>query len=78
MNDQKGKIKISARGTRKLLQKGLDLSVAMSEAAKNVGGIGGGHDIASGAAIPVGTESKFLKDVDSVITEQLSGKGECE
>lgn len=77
MNDQKGKIKISARGTRKLLQNGLDLSVAMSEAAKNVGGVGGGHDIASGAAIPVGTESKFIKDLDAILTEQLSGKGEC-
>ncbi|NYT00292.1 MAG: DHH family phosphoesterase [Methanocellales archaeon] len=77
MNDQKGKIKISARGTRKLLQKGLDLSVAMSEAAKNVGGVGGGHDIASGAAIPVETESKFLKNVDAIITEQLGFKGEC-
>ncbi|MDI6902438.1 MAG: DHH family phosphoesterase [Methanocellales archaeon] len=76
MTEQKGKIKISARGTRKLVQKGLDLSVAMSEAAKKVGGVGGGHNIASGASLPVGTEPKFVEAVDAIITEQLGGKGE--
>ncbi len=75
MTEDKGKVKISARGTRKLLQRGLDLSVVMSEAAKKVGGSGGGHDIASGAAIPIGVESKFIEEVDARITEQLGGEG---
>lgn len=71
-----GRIKISARGTRELVERGLNLSVAMREGAAQVGGDGGGHSIASGAAIPADAESKFIEIVDDIIMKQLRGENE--
>ncbi|MCP1391914.1 MAG: phosphoesterase, partial [Methanothrix harundinacea] len=51
---------------------GLDLSVALREGAEKVGGNGGGHSVASGASIPIGTEEEFIKHVDQVVGRQLS------
>lgn len=65
-------IKVSARGTRKLVDRGLDLAVAMREAAQAAGGQGGGHNIASGAGIPVGSEEGFLAAVDRIVGGQLA------
>jgi len=75
LNEVEDKIKISARGTRKLVEKGLDLASAMREASGDVGGMGGGHDIASGATIPKGTAMMFIDKVDSIIGKQLKGRG---
>ncbi|MDI6888362.1 MAG: DHH family phosphoesterase [Methanocellales archaeon] len=65
------KVKISARASKKLVEKGVDLSIAMREGAKQVGGTGGGHSVASGASIPSGEETKFIEAVDAIITKQL-------
>ncbi len=75
LNDVEDKIKISARGTRKLVAAGLDLAAAMREAAAAVGGMGGGHDIASGASIPKGTAQGFITALDSIIGKQLGKTG---
>lgn len=64
----------SGRGTRKLVGKGLDLAAAMREASAAVGGMGGGHDVASGATIPTGTAMKFIDLIDSIIEKQLKPK----
>ncbi|MCD1295495.1 single-stranded DNA exonuclease RecJ [Methanocella sp. CWC-04] len=74
LNRENGKIKISARGTAELIRNGLDLSVAVREGAKAVGGNGGGHNIASGASIPAGQELEFLNAVNRIVRGQLSGK----
>ncbi len=74
LNQVEDKIKISSRGTRKLVASGLDLAAAMREASTEVGGIGGGHDVAAGATIPKGTAMKFIDLVDSIIERQLKGK----
>jgi single-stranded-DNA-specific exonuclease len=74
LNHEEDKIKISARGNKLLVARGLDLSAALRKAAEAVGGNGGGHTIASGAAIPTGTEQKFLCMVDEIVGEQLGGK----
>ncbi|VUT27497.1 MAG: single-stranded DNA-specific exonuclease [Candidatus Syntrophoarchaeum sp. GoM_oil] len=58
--------KISARGTRALVANGVDLSNVMRIAASKVGGVGGGHNIAAGGAIPVGTEDEFIEAVEGV------------
>src|SRR6266566_450528 len=47
-----GQTKVSARATRGQIMSGIDLAVALREAAASVGGNGGGHNIASGATIP--------------------------
>src|SRR3990172_8554109 len=64
-------IKVSARGTRELVHQGLDLAAVMREAAKAVGGEGGGHHVAAGATIPPGRENEFLAIVDRMVGEQL-------
>ncbi len=64
--------KLSSRGTRKHVSGGLDLAYAMSEGAKSVGGVGGGHNIASGARIPKGSEDEFIRAVDNIVSKQLS------
>lgn len=67
-------VKVSARGTRALVAKGLDLAFALREASKAVGGEGGGHNIASGASIPQGTEEQFISKVDEIVGHQLGKK----
>jgi RecJ-like exonuclease len=69
--DEKGVVKVSGRGTRDLVEEGLDLAVAMKEAATGVGGIGGGHDIAAGASIPEGKEEEFLDALDAIVARQV-------
>lgn len=71
LNHKEGIVKISARGNKPMITKGLDLSVALRKAAESVGGVGGGHTVASGASIPTGTEEKFLSRMDEVVGEQL-------
>jgi len=68
-------LKVSARGTGRLVGRGLDLSVVVGEAARAVGGDGGGHDIAAGATIPAGegTRDAFLDRADALIADQLGG-----
>ncbi len=71
LNHKDDAVKISARGNKPLISRGLDLSIALRKAAETVGGAGGGHTIASGASIPPGTEERFLALVDEVVGEQL-------
>jgi RecJ-like exonuclease len=69
--DEKGVVKVSGRGTRDLVEEGLDLAAAMKEAAEVVGGLGGGHDIAAGASIPEGKEEEFLNALDKIVVRQV-------
>ncbi|MFB6172973.1 MAG: DHHA1 domain-containing protein [Haloarculaceae archaeon] len=64
--------KVSSRGTGRLVGRGLDLSRVMREAARAVGGDGGGHDVAAGATIPAGEEDAFVARADQIVGEQLS------
>ncbi|RLG37822.1 DHH family phosphoesterase [Candidatus Alkanophaga liquidiphilum] len=71
INKNQGKeTKISVRCSRTLLSQGIDLAKAVATAANAVGGRGGGHPVASGAAIPEGAEAEFLKILDKIIGEQ--------
>ena len=72
LNKVEDMVKVSARGTRNLVDGGLNLAVAMREGAVGVGGQGGGHDIASGASIPPGTSEEFLSAVNSIVGGQLA------
>jgi RecJ-like exonuclease len=68
---QEKQTRISGRGTRYLVSKGLDLAEAFKVVAGSLEGSGGGHAVASGATIPKGTEDKFLDNVDSIVGGQL-------
>ena len=65
-------IKVSARTTRELVAKGLDLAAIMQAASKAVGGQGGGHHAAAGATIPPGTEQAFLEVANRMARMQLA------
>jgi RecJ-like exonuclease len=67
----RGSVKVSSRGTKYLVSKGLDLSAALKKAAEKFGGIGGGHAVASGATISEGKEEEFLKALDDLVGLQL-------
>ncbi|MHB1932424.1 MAG: DHH family phosphoesterase [Thermoplasmata archaeon] len=67
-----GSVKVSARGTHAQVARGLDLAEALREAARAVGGEGGGHRIASGATLPPGTEERFRVEVDRRIAAQFA------
>ena len=64
--------KVSARGTRSQIEAGLDLAAALRDAAAQVDGTGGGHNIASGATVPKGREERFLETVDEIVGRQLA------
>ena len=64
-------IKVSARAPYILVEKGLNLSIAIRNAAEMLGGSGGGHKAAAGAIIPKGMEEKFLQIFDAEIRSQL-------
>ncbi len=69
--------KVSARGTRDLVQRGLDLASVCRGAAGVVGGEGGGHRIASGATIPRGSWERFLSEADRLLAAQLAPRAEA-
>lgn len=69
--EEENEVKVSSRGTHRLVAQGLDLSKVMSEASAAVGGEGGGHDVAAGANIPENEREKFLNLVDELVGEQL-------
>jgi RecJ-like exonuclease len=64
-------VKVSSRGTQELVSKGMDLSVAMREVAEELGGVGGGHNIAAGATIPSEKKEEFLRRLDALVGSQL-------
>jgi single-stranded-DNA-specific exonuclease len=71
-NKGENEVKVSARATEEMVEKGLNLSLAMKKAASAFNGIGGGHNIAAGATIPKGKEEEFLEILEKEIKTQLS------
>jgi single-stranded-DNA-specific exonuclease len=71
-NKGESEVKVSARGTQTLIERGLNLSQAMKKSAELINGIGGGHNIAAGATIPKGKEEEFLTLLEKEIKFQLS------
>jgi RecJ-like exonuclease len=69
-NSEEG-VKVSARGTRDLVAKGLDLSYIMKSACEKFEGVGGGHNIAAGATIPSGAEEEFLDFANKIVGSQM-------
>ncbi|WP_276254966.1 single-stranded-DNA-specific exonuclease RecJ [Halomontanus rarus] len=73
-NKNEDEIKVSARANHGLVRRGLDLSAVLGEASREVGGDGGGHDVAAGATVPNGEEETFLERVDEIVGEQLGSE----
>jgi RecJ-like exonuclease len=66
-----GKIRVSARAPRTLVEKNVNLDIALRESAQKASGIGGGHDVAAGAQVPEEKLEAFLRDVDETIFKQM-------
>ena len=64
-------IKVSARATQRLVDRGVHLAKAIKEVAEKIGGKGGGHSIAAGALIPESEVESFLRELDRTIGFQL-------
>jgi len=62
---------VSCRGNQYLVNKGLDLGLAMKDVSSQLHGHGGGHKIAAGATISSEKEKEFLDIVDKIITHQM-------
>jgi RecJ-like exonuclease len=69
-----GTVKVSSRGTRDLVSKGLDLAESLRKSAEPLGGVGGGHNVAAGATVPLVHEDEFLKNLDEITGIQLKKK----
>ncbi len=72
ISKKNGNDHISARAPRQLVEAGVNLGLACKEAGDNVGGVGGGHNVAAGATVPSKKEKKFLNELDRIIGEQLT------
>ncbi|TES99830.1 MAG: DHH family phosphoesterase [Hadesarchaea archaeon] len=66
-----GVAKISARCSKLLFLKGLDMARAIRDAARLVGGEGGGHAVACGAQVEENRIPEFLERFENLIIEQL-------
>ncbi len=69
MVENEQEIKISARAPKNM---NVNLSIAIRNAARAIGGYGGGHKMAAGATIPKGYEEEFLKFFELEIANQSS------
>lgn len=73
-NDETGNVKISTRGTKALVNEGLNLGLGLKEACAQVGGQGGGHAIAAGATVAPQKLDEFLKIFAQILQRQVVGK----
>ncbi len=65
-------IKVSGRGTKQLVDAGLDLSDVMRRTTEKLGGVGGGHNIAAGATIAPENVNEFLELANEIVGAQLA------
>ncbi len=61
-----GGVKISARASKKLDGK-VNLGESIRLTAEKLGGEGGGHSLAAGGKIPIGTEEQFIEMIDPTL-----------
>jgi RecJ-like exonuclease len=67
--------KCSMRTNERVVEQGIDLQKALSDASAEYGGGGGGHKIAAGAYIPKTAETEFVIRVNRILGEQFAAAG---
>ncbi|VVB50754.1 DHHA1 domain protein [uncultured archaeon] len=75
--DDLNSYKISARATWDLVHRGIHLGDAMRNCSRQLGGEGGGHDIAAGARVPKEQLQKFIELVDDTFKQQRENKNQA-
>lgn len=71
---EEGIVKVSARTTDLLANRGLNLGEIMQVAAEKCLGKGGGHNVAAGAQVPTENINLFLKLVNELVGKRLAGE----
>ena len=74
--DEDGKIHLSSRAPRSLVDKGLDLAKIMNSLAEELGGHGGGHNIAAGASLPSESGEALVEKLREYIKKEVAGVGD--
>lgn len=69
-----GLAKISARTVDAVTGRGVNLGEVMQVAAEKFTGKGGGHNVAAGAQVPIGSINDFIAVVDELVGRQLKGE----
>ncbi len=69
---KEGSIKVSARATEALVERGVNLGRILQSLAPNYGGNGGGHAIAAGATVERERLDTFLEDFRKIISSVIS------
>lgn len=69
--DEDGVVKVSARCSKLLFLKGLDMGQAIEASAEEVGGEGGGHAVACGAQIDGDTVEKFIEIFEGKLLDMI-------
>ena len=69
VDGETGDVKISARATPGLAMQGLNVGDVLSRVAADVGGSGGGHDVAAAARVPRERMDEFIAKLDQALTE---------
>jgi RecJ-like exonuclease len=67
-----GIAKVSARCSKLLFLRGLNMGRAIREAAESAGGEGGGHAVACGAQVPEGSTEEFLGKFEELLVAQMA------
>ena len=67
--------KVSMRTNERVIERGVDLQQALSDASAEYGGGGGGHKIAAGAYIPKTAEQEFVIRVNRILGDQFAATG---
>ncbi len=62
-------LKVSVRAEKSFLSRGMDLADILRKSAEKCGGVGGGHDLAAGANIPLGMMKEFLEYLDENLSQ---------
>ncbi len=68
---ENGKVKVSARAPKDIVEKGLNLKNMLSEITSDHEGYGGGHTAAAGAFIPKGKEKEFIDSCENYLRDKL-------
>ena len=68
---ENGTMKVSSRGNRELVRRGLDLGEVMDSVCSDLGGSGGGHDVAAGGNFPGEKLDEFVSLVDEGVGRQI-------
>lgn len=72
--ESNGELKVSARATRVHVARGVNLGESLRRAAASVGGVGGGHDVAAAARIPLTKRNEFIAALDETLPRVKEGR----